>query len=226
METMPDTEEMADFSAVLKSFYEAVYEPHNQEPPHILRIFKKPVESPKKDNDNDLPKDIVHTNSQTYDEESKTFENDKIEISLENVSMPQDLHSNDQINGDYIDDDIQRYNFNHESNSTINGLTNSADNTKDVVSSLEDMGDHIENVNGSHLNASLEDDAHDTSMQPKPLYIVEVSNKKKGPPLNKEDSEDLINDNDHGELLFSCVVSKKLCVLIAREQSQHASMLS
>lgn len=197
METMPDTEEMADFSAVLKSFYEAVYEPHGEEPPHILRIFKKSVESSNQDNDDDHTEDITNTNLKTDDRESNTPENDKIEVSLKNVSKPNESHSDEQINGgNHTDADIPQNNLiNHESNGTLNGLNKSDDYTKDVVNSSEDIGDDIEEINGSHLNASLVDDAHSTSLQPKPLYIVEVSNKKKASPLDKEDSEDLINEN-------------------------------
>ncbi|XP_031564655.1 acyl-CoA-binding domain-containing protein 5-like isoform X2 [Actinia tenebrosa] len=200
METMPDTEEMADFSTVLKSFYEAVYEPSGQEPPHILRVFKKSVESPEKANYHNLSKEMPVTNSQSYDEKSKTFENDRIEISLENVLKSKEADSNDQINGDHIDADVlEHYSLNHDSNNTMNILSKSDENAKDAANSLEDVGDKFENVNGSHLNASLLDDAHITSLQPNSLYIVEVSNKKKGSPLNKEDSEDLLNDNDHGQ---------------------------
>lgn len=37
----PDTEEVAGFSEVLREFYEVVYEVDNEEPPVILRTFKK-----------------------------------------------------------------------------------------------------------------------------------------------------------------------------------------
>ncbi|XP_022799448.1 acyl-CoA-binding domain-containing protein 5-like isoform X2 [Stylophora pistillata] len=41
MENLPESEEAADFSEVLKTFYQAVYEGQEEKPPAILKIFEK-----------------------------------------------------------------------------------------------------------------------------------------------------------------------------------------
>ena len=41
MQDIPDTEQVAEFTEVLRDFYEVAYEVNDEEPPAILRVFKK-----------------------------------------------------------------------------------------------------------------------------------------------------------------------------------------
>lgn len=41
MENLPEGEEAADFSEVLKTFYQVVYEGQEEKPPAVLKIFEK-----------------------------------------------------------------------------------------------------------------------------------------------------------------------------------------
>ena len=43
MQDMPDGDEAAEFSEVLKSFYKVVYEGHDEQVPAILRIFQNEI---------------------------------------------------------------------------------------------------------------------------------------------------------------------------------------
>ncbi|KAK3712988.1 hypothetical protein QZH41_014108, partial [Actinostola sp. cb2023] len=173
MKTMPDTEEMADFSIVLKTFYEAVYEPTGEEPPHILHIFKKPVSD-------DISFNVDKCNGYSGDETvSSQFDLSNQEEENKNILEEQERNSNIHLNGIYS---------NGNGDST-NGSDQEEDN--DIVVVVANNDTDIDNM--THI---LQDTSLSRDLELKPglasehLYIVEVSTQKKGLPMDKKDSKD------------------------------------
>lgn len=153
METMPDTEEMADFSVVLKSFYDIVYAPTEEEPPHILRIFKKlEPEGDKVEKCNGYTMEKTPADQQDVDEK-------------ENISH-EDLQSTDiHLNGL----DINGH------GSPENGLLQQENDDLVVIESTEKSTV----LNGSSIAQQDLKLEHTTDSN---LYIVKVGSQKKGLP--------------------------------------------
>lgn len=161
METMPDTEEMADFSLILKSFYETVYEPTGEEPPYMLRIFKKPLTENGKS-------EIDKQNGQS----GKTVTEKEKDITEKLEST--DIH----LNGFYSNGD-DAHTSDNEIGLPFNSETEQEDNEIVVVKTIK-QNNHISSNAHDTQDVHLSNDLEVKQTAAENLFIVEVVSQKKG----------------------------------------------
>ncbi|XP_001634964.2 acyl-CoA-binding domain-containing protein 5A isoform X1 [Nematostella vectensis] len=173
MEEIPENEEMADFSLVLKEFYETVYEPVGEDPPPMLRIFKK---------DDTLINSGDFTANSINDQEQGNMEGDE---SIPNgLQLISDKHSNEQhlISG--------LVNGNRDKLSNVDGISVPmkaiGTNHEYTTTDTSDRGALNEEETSDGADCQIVPATDISVEEPQPLYIFEIGSK--GRPTESNDS--------------------------------------